>query len=229
MMRSKKILIFILVICLFGCVSQPQKRLTKNLKTTEGQIASVAAKFDLAKKENLNLRRELILCKKYQDIDTARFIRALPDFEKELAPDLKEGDAWVQLTDRGLVVTVSSEKLFVTGSDNLSDGGEDFLDRIAVLADKFFPHNYLYVEGHTDNQSLAVFEWKSDRDFSFARALSVLKYFTQNSHMDPWRLSASGFGQYRPRDTNETKEGRRLNRRIEIIISAQRLRHTVSR
>ncbi len=99
------------------------------------------------------------------------------------------------------------------------------MDRVLEICRVEFPDNYLYIEGHTDNQSLAVFEWKSDWDFSFARALSVVDYFTVKKGTDPLKLSASGFGRYRPRTSNDTKEGRSLNRRVEIIVSPQRLKH----
>jgi chemotaxis protein MotB len=228
-MKKKIALGVVLLSFLAGCAtsrptaSQPKKEVTTALR---GQVDVVTHKFELAKRENLNLRKELLFFKKYQDIDTQRFISAQEVFEKELADDIKMQDAGVQITDRGLVITVASEKLFVTASDALSDPGKLFLDKIAALVEAAFPRNYLYIEGHTDNQSLAVFEWKSDWDFSFARSLSILKYFTEKKGWDPLRLSASGFGQYRPRASNETKEGRALNRRIVIVISPQKTRIT---
>jgi len=141
-----------------------------------------------------------------------------------LAPEEAKKEAWIHVSDRGLVIIITADELFTSGSADLTQGGEAFLDKIFNIVADRFGSNYIYVEGHTDNQSLAVFEWKSDWDFSFARALSVVQYFSEKKHMDPLRLSASGFGQYRPRQSNETKEGRRLNRRIEIIISPHRVR-----
>lgn len=221
-MKKRITLLVILFSFLAGCAKMPKKEVATAWR---GQAEAISHKLELAKRENLNLKKELLLFKKYQDVDTQRFIKAQEVFEKELADDIKAQDARVQMTDRGLVITVSSEKLFVTASDALSDPGKQFLDKIAVLIEAAFAKNYLYIEGHTDNQSLAVFEWKSDWDFSFARSLSVLKYFTEKKGWDPLRLSASGFGRYRPRASNETKEGRFLNRRIVIVISPQKIRN----
>ncbi len=225
-MTGFKLLAFIALFFVSGCASPQDHALTDALRK---QVEVVSFKFQAAKKENLNLKRELTLYKKSQNIDTRKFIDALDIFEKEFSPDITKGNVWLRISDRGLVITVSAEKLFVSGSDALSEEGKAFLDQVFDICKTDFPTNYMYIEGHTDNQSLAVFEWKSDWDFSFARALRVVKYFTEAKHMDPLRLSASGFGQYRPRASNDTKEGRRLNRRIEIVISPQRLRHVLYR
>jgi len=225
MMRAKHIFFFILLICLAGCAGARAKKSVKSLKE---QLSEVSGKFESAKKENLDLQNEIALCKKYQAIDTQRFVKALDIFTKSLADDIAKDEAWLALTDRGLVITVSAEKLFATGTDTIADAGKEFLDKVAGLIEENFPYNYIYIEGHTDNQSLAIFEWKSDWDFSFARALSVLKFFSEKRRMDPLRLSASGFGQYRPRVSNDTKEGRRLNRRIVIIISSQKLKQSAA-
>ena len=220
-----KAVVLILLFCLAGCASGKDRIRVSGISDLKKQLSVVSAKFEAARKENLTLKRELVLYKKSQDIDTRRFIEALDIFENEFSDDIAKKEAWIRITDRGLVITVSAEKLFISGSDALSDEGKAFLDRVLEICRVEFPDNYLYIEGHTDNQSLAVFEWKSDWDFSFARALSVVDYFTVKKSMDPLKLSASGFGRYRPRTSNDTKEGRSLNRRVEIIVSPQRLKH----
>jgi chemotaxis protein MotB len=221
-MSQARASLFILLFFLAGCAHDTSRA---EIDSLGKQLTVVTNRSNAIKKENLDLRRELELFRKSQDIDTKKFITALYIFEEKFADDIAGQEIWVRITDRGLVLTVSAEKMFVSGSDALSPEGKSLLDKVFDICKTEFPTNYIYIEGHTDNQSLAVFEWKSDRDFSFARALSVVRYFTNNKGMDPLRLSASGFGQYRPKATNDTKEGRRLNRRIEIVISQQRLRH----
>ncbi|HAJ57023.1 MAG TPA: hypothetical protein DCL35_04560 [Candidatus Omnitrophica bacterium] len=220
-MKTRAVLSFVLALFLAGCAST--RAYDEKITSLTGQLDSLSGKFKLAKKENLNLKRELLLFKKDQDVDTHRFIAAQEVFETDFAEDIKSGDAWARMTDRGLIITIDAEKLFISASDALSDTGKQFLDKIAGFIDRSFAANYIYIEGHTDNQSLAVFEWKSDWEFSFARALNVLKYLTEKRSVDPLRLSASGFGQYRPRAANDTKEGRKSNRRIEVIVSAQKI------
>src|SRR6185312_1158867 len=75
----------------------------------------------------------------------------------------------------------------------------------------------IVVEGHTDNQPLGKSsKYKSNWELSVARAFSVIQLLTNNG-VDPQRLSARGYGAYRPRAPNDTLEHRAENRRIEIV------------
>ena len=60
--------------------------------------------------------------------------------------------------------------------------------------------------------------YKSNWELSVARGLAAVNYFQQNNQVDPKRLKVIGYGEYRPVSSNETAEGRKLNRRIEIRI-----------
>ncbi len=188
------------------------------------KLDDAISRLDLAMQENKDLRRRMVLSRKYQEIEGESFVSAEKDFKGGLAADIATGDVAVRATNRGIGVVILSEKLFATGTDTLQDGGRELLDRIAAFIQKLFPENYIYIEGHTDNQSPGILEYQSNWEFSFARALSVLRYLTEKKGLDPLRLSASGFGQYRPAAANDTREGRSLNRRIEILITPQKLK-----
>lgn len=225
-MKRKTIGVFLgCLVVVSGCASAPP---AKSLVALQADLAALSHKFELARRENYRLKSELTLFRKSKNIDSTHFVEASEGSAAILQKDIAENVVGLAYTERGLVVTVLAEKLFVSGSNALSDEGREFLERLSLVFTEQFPRNFIYIEGHTDNQSLAVFEWKSDWDFSFARALGVLKFFTETKKMDPLRFSAAGFGQYRPRDTNETKEGRRLNRRIEITIAPEQLKRTAS-
>ena len=73
------------------------------------------------------------------------------------------------------------------------------------------------IEGHTDNRPIKKSGWKSNWELSTARALSVLHYLSEKSVAEP-RLAAIGYGEYKPVASNDTKEGRQKNRRVEIVI-----------
>ncbi len=219
MIRRSKAFLFFGLIFVAGCATAGEQASVKSLKE---QLAMATFKIESLKKENKGLQDRMDLFQKAEYLDSQKFLDVLSALDKDFADEITNGEVEFDITDRGLVIVVFSEKLFVSGSDALSDDGKAFLDKIGAIFQKNFFSNYVFIEGHTDNQSLAVFEWKSDWDFSFVRALSVLKYFTEKSYIDPLRLSAAGFGQYRPKQTNATKEGRRFNRRIEIIVSPKR-------
>lgn len=216
MMKTRFFLCLLVLIFSAGCATSGERADIRNLKE---ELSKATFKLESLKKENMDLKDKLVLLQKTELLDSQKFLDVESMLRKDLTDEVAGGDAQFDITDRGLVVMICAEKLFVSGTYSLSDEGKVFLDKIGEVLKNDFFSNYVYIEGHTDNQSLAVFEWKSDWDFSFARALSVLKYFSEKGYVDPLRLSAAGFGQYRPRETNATKEGRRANRRIEIIVS----------
>jgi len=74
------------------------------------------------------------------------------------------------------------------------------------------------IEGHTDNVPITYSGWKSNWELSTARATSVLHYLIDDGRLRPESLSAIGYGEYRPVTSNETEEGRQLNRRVEVVI-----------
>jgi len=75
------------------------------------------------------------------------------------------------------------------------------------------------VEGHTDNVPVHASTWTSNWDLSAARALAVVRVL-QEKGVDPTRLAAAGYGEYQPIASNDTPEGKSLNRRIEIVLAA---------
>jgi len=96
---------------------------------------------------------------------------------------------------------------------------------LLLMADSLeaFANQTVVVEGHTDNVPLkpALKEkFPSNWELSTARAAAVAHFMQENSGLDPRRLSACGFSYFRPVASNDTVEGRRLNRRIEIILSS---------
>lgn len=81
--------------------------------------------------------------------------------------------------------------------------------------------NAIQIEGHTDNIRMGPHSpYASNWELSSARAFAVLR-FLMDSGVPPDRLSALGYGEYRPVQSNDTPEGRSANRRIEVNIMRQ--------
>jgi chemotaxis protein MotB len=77
----------------------------------------------------------------------------------------------------------------------------------------------IIIAGHTDNLPLRGGPYKSNLGLSMARAASVADFFLKKSSIEPKRISTMGFGKHRPLATNDTKQGREKNRRVEIILT----------
>ena len=122
-----------------------------------------------------------------------------------------------KIDHRGLVITIGTDAvLFETGSTELSPRGRDLLAQIAPVLSRV--PNDIRVEGHTDNVPLdraGYTNWNLSTD----RAVAVLNLLHEVHGVDPARLVAVGYGEFRPVSGNESAEGRAANRRVEIIVA----------
>ncbi len=123
------------------------------------------------------------------------------------------------LTDKGIILTIMDSVLFESGQAFLVPTAFPVLSEIGSIISSL--NADVRIAGHTDDtpvsgESLALYP--SNWELSTARAMSVLRYFVNQEQIDPRNLSVGGYGSYRPRVSNETPEGRRQNRRVEIII-----------
>jgi chemotaxis protein MotB len=76
----------------------------------------------------------------------------------------------------------------------------------------------LRVEGHSDDQPIHNAEFRSNWELSTARAMTVLLLLVDDSGYDPRKISVAGYGQYRPVADDATPEGRRMNRRVDLVV-----------
>jgi chemotaxis protein MotB len=153
-----------------------------------------------------------------------KVIRLLDDTKNTIATSLKEEIAaeeieLVEMEDTLKVVFID-KILFDSGSAEINEKGKKIL---LVVADSIRAHKdqNLLVEGHTDNTPLGPTlkeKFPSNWELSTARAAAVVRFLQEEGRLQPARLSARGYSYYRPVASNQTKEGRHQNRRIEIIL-----------
>lgn len=124
------------------------------------------------------------------------------------------------IDERGLVISLNNAILFDSGSAEIKPGNEDVLIKIATTIDTL--HNYIRIEGHTDNIPISTATYPSNWELSCARAISVVNLFVESGDIDPEKLIPVGYGEYRPVADNSTEEGRAKNRRIDIIILSEK-------
>ncbi len=117
---------------------------------------------------------------------------------------------------RGLVVSLIEAGFFETGSATPRRDALPVIDALArILAARSL---HLRVEGHTDNTPIRTTQFPSNWELSTARATWLVAYFANTLGLAPERLSAAGYGEFRPVANNETPEGRAKNRRIDIVV-----------
>ncbi|MFT3915821.1 MAG: OmpA family protein [Anaeromyxobacteraceae bacterium] len=124
----------------------------------------------------------------------------------------------VELTElRGrMTVKLKDKILFSSGSAKVGREGQEALAAVAGVL-KGIDGKVIRVEGHTDNVPVGG-AFPTNWELSTARALAVVR-FLQAQGLDPARLAAAGYGEYRPIAPNDSAEGRSQNRRIEILLA----------
>jgi len=138
--------------------------------------------------------------------------------EERLKQEIADKQVRLEMAERGLVITFVSEVLFDSGKAKIRTDAYQPLDKVARVLREEVPEMEIGIEGHTDNQPIKFSGWKSNWELSSARSISVLHYLVDEKGIAPERVSAIGHGEFKPIASNDTKEGRQLNRRVEIVI-----------
>ena len=138
---------------------------------------------------------------------------------KSLKEEIKTGKIELSELKGRMVVKMKDKILFSSGSTKLNKEGQEALEKVAQAL-KDVQGKLIRVEGHTDNVPVPSdkTEFASNWELSTTRALVVVKLL-QEQGVPPTMLSALGYGEYQPIASNQTAEGRSLNRRIEIVLA----------
>ena len=120
------------------------------------------------------------------------------------------------LDERGLLIRLLDATLFDSGKAEIKDEAKYIIEKISDVIKE--SGKSIRIEGHTDNVPINTGKYPSNWELSTARAVNVLKYLIELKDIEPWRLSAVGYGEYHPIDTNDAVDGRQKNRRVDIMI-----------
>jgi len=122
----------------------------------------------------------------------------------------------VSETNNGIHITIGDPALFDTGKDEIKTIILPVLEQIVEVINT--GNENVRVEGHTDNVPIHNDRFKDNWELSIARAMSVIRYIRDQQVIDPRRLRPVGCGEFHPVASNDTQDGRALNRRVEIFI-----------
>ncbi len=138
------------------------------------------------------------------------------DLEQRLSNQVAQHTVAIKMGKDGLVISLREAGFFDSGSAMPRKESMDTMQQIsAELAQT--PYD-LRVEGHTDNVPIHTAEFASNWELSSARATSTARLLLTLHAVTPDRLSAAGYAEFHPVDTNDTAEGRGRNRRVDLVI-----------
>ena len=143
----------------------------------------------------------------------------------ELREKLEQAGIEVHREPRGLVASLPQAVLFAAGDDRIA---KEALPMIALIAGVLQDvPNRVIVVGHADATPIHTARFKNNWELSIARGMRVLELLVQGYRIDEKRMSLSGDGSNRPAGSNDTPEGRAVNRRVELVILDEPLTNAV--
>jgi chemotaxis protein MotB len=125
-------------------------------------------------------------------------------------------DVTVGIDREGIVIRLSGSYLFDSGRAELKPNSMAILDAIATELRPL--DNEIRIDGHTDSMPIDSPRYPTNWELSVARALAVTRHLTESDGVQASRLTAAGYGEFRPLVSNDTREDRAKNRRVEIHL-----------
>lgn len=205
--------------CAAACVSpEAHRKVVGANEALRAEIAGLAQSQAQLSADNERLRNE------NRDLGARAADAAWIDEQKKKIADLlaKYGAgspsamAGVELvpTAEGYAFRVAGGVLFSSGQNALSEGGKRTLSELVSS----LQGRRLRIEGHTDDQPIVRSRWGTNLRLSIERAMSVADYLIETGGLPAARISAAGYGEYRPAVEGDTEEARAKNRRVEIVM-----------
>jgi len=144
------------------------------------------------------------------------------DLRDRLQKELTDKDVQISQLKGRLTVSVLDKILFKSGRADILPAGLVVLEKVTKVLEQ--TDDMIRVEGHTDNVPISdklKEKYYSNWELSAARAASVVRYFQQGEHkIDPARMEAVGYAEYRPLSPNDSDANKQRNRRVEIVLTA---------
>lgn len=145
--------------------------------------------------------------------------------EQEMRAALESKDVTISQLQGKLTVNILDRIMFDSGETVLKPDGETVLQKVANFLAQH-PQLKIHVIGHTDNVPIragARSRFPSNWELSTTRATAAVRFLAEKAGVDPRRMGAVGYGEFRPIADNSAPEGRAKNRRIAITILSEEL------
>ncbi len=193
------------------------------LRSLEMSHADTSAGADRLQVTVLRLQDELAKFRELADLDAAqidRILKAQQSLQAGLGTYLENNQLGIKRDQQRLTLQLSDKILFASGRANLKSDGLAVLRSVGKILKSRISELDIQISGHTDNIPIAGRSGilGSNWGLSAARAVNVVRFFEAELNLDADRLSAVGYGEFRPISSNDTADGRALNRRIEIVL-----------
>ena len=188
----------------------------QQLASLRGQVADLTIIRDQLQRSGTELAQKV--AEKEKELGALRSTQ--DELVTELKGEIADKTVQVERIRDQLRVDLVDEVLFDSGEATLRPAGIAVFGKIGAVLAKATDRR-IEVQGHTDNVPITgalAKRFATNWELSAARATNVVRFLQDQAKLDPTRLCASGYSEFRPRGPNDTEAGRRQNRRIEILL-----------
>lgn len=243
---EKHISMFFVLVLLIGCARGQKPKLTgvdttkmneelAELKDTvfkqNKEITEMREKFN---RENDKLRSDLKVCRNENEAMKQKYTldeeelgkmqiksSLFEELNKNLSEEIKMNQITISELRGKLTVDILNHVLFEKGSADISEDGINILKKVSDALKKAQDKD-IRIEGHTDSDPIwskkLRRKYDSNWELSTTRATNILRVLVEKNGIDPKKIYAAGYGEFRPVVSNETSEGKAKNRRIDIVL-----------
>ncbi|MDR1678517.1 MAG: OmpA family protein [Prevotellaceae bacterium] len=204
------------------------KDLLQSRDMIESERSSESERFaqTLQQKENELAEKEILIAEREKSLQDMKdiierkdsMLQHLNEVLRNALLGFKADELSVENKNGRVYVSMSDKLLFKSGSAEVENKGREALKALASVIVKN-PDIDVVVEGHTDNDPIKTAVFKDNWDLSVIRATGIVRILVEEYSVQPKQVMPAGRGEFFPRTTNETAEGKAKNRRTEIILS----------
>ncbi len=205
-----------------GALQKQRGGLQEQVQVLQSQRSGLEQQKASLEQQQADLRRQVDALEQQKTQLLTASQQTLSQYDslvRNLTEEVKKGELQVRQYKDMLTVDVAEQLFFDSGRANLKDTGKAVLKKVGEAL-KGYDDKVIRIVGHTDNVPITKSLRKvfpSNWELSVARATTVVRYL-QEVGIPPERMVASGRAEYQPIALNDTAEGRKKNRRIEITL-----------
>jgi chemotaxis protein MotB len=228
------VLIVMILFSLSGCVMKKtfvakEAELATSqtqLEKTQAALDEKTAALNRQKQESEALQAEIsrlkgeVTVKSEQAQTLTEQTQTYDQLVGKLKSEIEQGKIKITQLENKLTVNLVDKVLFSSGEATLNEEGKATLTKVSEVLSGVTDKT-IQVEGHTDNVPISSSlqrKFPTNWELSTARATEVVRFLVEKGEMSPENISAAGYSYYRPVADNATPEGKRENRRIEIVL-----------
>ncbi len=193
-------------------IAQLQEAYDKCINLSQQGNANIGKLLDEINSANKYIRQLTEINRKNDSLTLA-----LSNKFKRSLDNLNDEDVDVKVKKGVVFVSLSDKMMFDSGSYVIKSDALPVLSKISKIVNDYRDYDIL-IEGHTDNVPIKTEFLKDNWDLSAMRATSIARFMQDDLSVDPARITAGARSEYVPKASNDTAEGREMNRRTEIIV-----------